>query len=300
MLTELIHQDDCKKNKIITDPATGEVACSNCGVVLPEKSIDSGSENLGTTSEGYLTSRVGGKISLKMADMGLSTIIETQDRDSTGKSLSRENRRMFYRLRMWDRNSRSANTVKSFQKAFTLLDGIKTKLALPESVVEQTAYLFRKISAKKITSGRSTTVILCATTYIVCRLTNTPRTLHDIADVGNVKIKQLQRIYRFLVKELNIYPAVYNPNEFVTRLAKAINVSEKTQRLTFRILDIAEKKGITTSKNPISMVAAAVYLALLKNNEKVSQMKIAQISGISAVTIRDRSKEIKKLMGGEI
>jgi transcription initiation factor TFIIB len=48
------------------------------------------------------------------------------------------------------------------------------------------------------------------------------------------------------------------------------------------------------------MVAAAVYLALLKNNEKVSQMKIAQISGISAVTIRDRAKEIKKLMGGEI
>ena len=77
-------------------------------------------------------------------------------------------------------------------------------------------------------------------------------------------------------------------------------MSEKTQRLTFRILDIAEKKGITTSKNPISMVAAAVYLALLKNNEKVSQMKISQISGISAVTIRDRAKEIKKLMGGEI
>ncbi len=300
MLAELIHQEDCKKNKVVTDPTTGEVACSNCGVVLPEKSLYSGSENIGTNSEGYLSSRVGGKISLKMADMGLSTIIEAQDRDSTGKSISKENRRMFYRLRMWDRNSRSANTVKLFPKAFTLLDGIKTKLALPESVVEQTAYLFRKISTKKITSGRSTTAILCATTYIVCRLTNTPRTLHDIADVGNVKVKQLQRIYRLLIKELNIYPAAYNPNEFVARVTKAINVTEKTQRLTFRILDIAQKKGITTSKNPLSMVAAAVYLAMLKNNEKISQMKIAQISGISAVTIRDRAKEIKKWMGGEI
>ena len=33
---------------------------------------------------------------------------------------------------------------------------------------------------------------------------------------------------------------------------------------------------------------------------KVSQLKISKVSGISAVTIRDRSKEIKRIMGGEI
>ena len=299
LLTELIHQDDCKKNNIVTDPTTGEIACSNCGTVLPEKSLEIGLEN-SSPMEGYSSSRVGSKIALKMADMGLSTIIEAQDKDSTGKLLSKENRRMFYRLRMWDRNSKSANTVKSFQKAFTLLDAIGTKLGLPEVVIEQTAYLFRKISAKKILSGRSTVGVLCATTYIACRLTNTPRTLHDIADVGNIKTKHLQRIYRFLVKELDIYPETYAPNEFVTRLAKATNLSEKTQRLAFKILGIAGKKGISTSKNPMSMAAAAVHLASLKNSEKVSQLKIAQVSGISAVTIRDRAKEIRKLMGGEI
>ena len=33
------------------------------------------------------------KTSLKMADRGLSTIMESQDKDSTGKRLSSENRR---------------------------------------------------------------------------------------------------------------------------------------------------------------------------------------------------------------
>ena len=33
---------------------------------------------------------------------------------------------------------------------------------------------------------------------------------------------------------------------------------------------------------------------------KVSQLKISKVSGISAVTIRNRSKEIKRIMGGEI
>ncbi len=39
---------------------------------------------------------------------------------------------------------------------------------------------------------------------------------------------------------------------------------------------------------------------LFINNEKVSHLKIAKVSGISAVTIRDRTKEIKKKVGDEI
>ncbi len=301
MLTELVHQKTCKNNKIITDLSTGERACYNCGSVSKEKPIDIGTENTGTTKEEYLkTSRVGRKISLKMADMGLSTIIESKDMDSSGRSLSNENRRMFYRLRMWDRNSRYSNTSQSFQKAFLLLDGIRTKLSLPDSVVEQTAYLFRKIAAKKILSGRSTLGIICATGYIACRLANTPRTLSDFSIAGNIKRKNLQRIYRFLIKELEINPVAYSPHEFVSRISKKINVSEKTERLAFKIVSLTEQKGVATSKNPMSIAAAAVALAVLKNQEKVSQTKISQASGISSVTIRDRTKEIKKQLGGEI
>jgi len=240
------------------------------------------------------------KTSLKMADRGLSTIMESQDKDSSGKRLSSENRRMFYRLRMWDRNSRSSISVKSFQKAFTLLDGISSKLALPESVVEETAYLFRKIAAKKILAGRSTSAVLCATAYMTCRLTDTPRTLQDIANAGNIKKKNLQRVYRFLMKELELYPETYNPMEFVTRVAKAVGLSEKTERLAFKILTLSEKNNVSASKNPMAMAAAAVNLASVINVEKVTQLKISEASGISAVTIRDRTKEIKEKIGGEI
>jgi len=301
MRIELIHQKDCKKNNLITDLSTGEVACQTCGAVITEKSVERGPEISGTTKEEFMNNtRVGRKISLKMADMGLSTVIEEKDKDSTGKSLSFENRRVFYRLRMWDRNSRSAVTEKSFQKAFTLLDGIRAKLALPESVVEETAYLFRKIAGMKVLGGRSTTGMLCATVYLACRLTNTPRTIQDVAQAGNIKKKTLQRIYRFLVNELDLYPRSYNPSEFISRIANAVKASEKTKRLAVKILEISNAKEISTSKNPIAMAAAAIHLAALKNSEKISQIKIAEISGVSAVTIRDRAKEVMKGMGGEI
>ena len=298
MLTELIHQKNCKKNEMITDAYTGEIACGSCGIVSSDQVVDQGSESVGSNPNDYLNnSRVGAKRSLKMIDMGLSTIIEAKDRDVTGKPLSLENRRMFYRLRMWDRNSRSAVSSKSFQKAFILLDAISSKLGLPESVVEETAYLFRKIAARKILAGRSTTAMLCATIYITCRITDTPRTLQDVVDAGNIKKKVLQRTYRFLAKELDLSPEAYSPSEFVTRIAKGLTLSEKTQRLAFKILDLCSKKQVSTSKNPMAMAAAAVYLASTITDEGVSQLKISKISGISAVTIRERRKEIVMKIG---
>jgi transcription initiation factor TFIIB len=298
MLTELIHQKNCKKNEMITDAYTGEIACGSCGIVSSDQIVDQGSESVGSNPNDYMNnSRVGAKRSLKMIDMGLSTIIEAKDRDVTGKPLSLENRRMFYRLRMWDRNSRSAASSKSFQKAFILLDAISSKLGLPESVVEETAYLFRKIAARKILAGRSTSAMLCATIYITCRITDTPRTLQDVVEAGNIKKKVLQRTYRFLAKELDLSPEAYSPSEFVTRIAKGLTLSEKTQRLAFKILDLCAKKQVSTSKNPMAMAASAVYLASTITDESVSQLKISKISGISAVTIRERKKEIVMKIG---
>jgi len=278
MLTELIHQRNCKKNEMVTDVHTGEIACSSCGIVSLEPIVDLGTESAGLNATDYQNnSRVGAKRSLKMIDMGLSTLIEAKDKDVTGKSLSIENRRMFYRLRMWDRNSRSAVTSKSFQKAFTLLDAISSKLGLPESVIEESAYLFRKIAARKILAGRSTAAMLSATIYATCRITDTPRTLQDISDAANIKKKVLQRTYRFLAKEMNLSPEAYTPSEFVSRIAKGLNLSEKTQRLTFKILDLCAKKHVSTSKNPMAMAAAAIHLAATTNDEKVTAKNFQNI-----------------------
>jgi transcription initiation factor TFIIIB Brf1 subunit/transcription initiation factor TFIIB len=41
-------------------------------------------------------------------------------------------------------------------------------------------------------------------------------------------------------------------------------------------------------------------ITLKKTLEKISQTIISKVSGISAVTIRERSKEIKNRSGGEV
>ena len=47
----------------------------------------------------------------------------------------------------------------------------------------------------------------------------------------------------------------------------------------------------------MAMAAAAIHLASTINIERVSQLKISKISGISAVTIRERRKEIVNKIG---
>ena len=279
----------------VTDAMTGEITCGNCGVVLSENAIDFGPENASQTMDGQQNNvRTGQKISLKMADMGLSTIMESKDRDSTGRSLSAENKRMFYRLRMWDRNSRSVLAKQSYIKAFTFLDGLRSKLGLPGHVVEKSAYLFRKVEQEKLLYGRTNKSVLCAVVYIACRLTDTPRTLANIANAAGIKKKALQRVYRTLYANLDdVHSMSYSPCEFIECISSEANVSEKTKRDARKLLEFGQKRGITSGKHPMSMAAAAVYLAVQKNHEKVSQTRIAQISGISAVTIRNRVKELE-------
>ena len=281
----------------ITDAVTEEITCGNCGVVLSEKVIDFGPENVAQTTDEYQNSaRTGQKISLKMADMGLSTLIQAQNRDSSGKSLSGKNKQSFHRLRMWDRNSRSAITKQSYIKAFTFLDGIRSKLALPDHVVEKSAYLFRKAEQKKLLHGRSNQSVLCAVVYMACRITGIPRTLNDVANSAGIKKKVIHRTYRLLSTNLDDVKSIsYSPEEFVSRISSEAGISEKTKREARKILECSQKKGITSGKHPMSMAVAAVYLAVKNNHEKVSQTRLAQISGISAVTIRNRVKEIEIL-----
>ncbi len=88
--------------------------------------------------------------------------------------------------------------------------------------------------------------------------------------------------------------------DFVERVGNAVHLGNKTRRMAMKLMDVVQKAGISTSKNPMAMAAAVVHLSAVKNGEKISQIKIAEASGISAVTIRDRAKEIRQKIGGDI
>lgn len=289
-------EDSCNSHPTITDTERGEIFCGGCGLVLTEKIEDENPEHTSYTREEYLTqTRTGPATSLTMHDRGLSTIIG-QNKDSSGHALSGSAKATFYRLRTWDQRTKSRSKNRNLSQAFTLLDGIKTKLGIPELVVENTAYLYRKAASMNLARGRSIAPLISASLYAACRETNTPRTLDDISDAGNVSRKLLSRTYRTMVRRLGLNLGQYDTAGFVTRISNILEVKEKTKRDALDILRRSQEKELSAGKNPIAQAAASLYLASLLNGETLSQTAFSKASGVSSVTIRNRVTSIKKIL----
>ena len=287
--------DTCKTYPTVTDSERGEIVCGGCGLILLQNMTDTTHESNGYTQEDFMRlKRTGPGTSLTMFDKGLSTVIGS-DKDSSGTQLSRKTKFEFNRLRTWDQRSKSRKTV-NLSKAFTLLHAMKTKLAIPDNVVETAAYIYRKAVQAKLTRGRTMKSLISASLYAACRENNIPRTIDEIAQVGNVERKIISRDLRTLIQKLDLNLNQYNIAAFITKLSNNLNLKETTKRNAFDILSQCEKKQITAGKHPVAQAAASLYISCIINGEKISQKKFSVEAGISDVTIRNRVFLIRKTL----
>ena len=226
----------CKRSdKIVTDPESGEIICSNCGMVISDKVEDTSHlERHIFTGGGQIDdtrARTGAPTSLASHDMGLATVMGKGNRDATGTKIDPLISSTMQRLRKWDFKVQiKTRSDRNLKEAFELLDTLKDKLGLSDAVVENTAYLYRKAQQRKFLRGRSIPAVVCAATYIACRDLGVSKTMKDIAAAGNVKRKNIARVYRQLMLELDYKVPNIDPVKCVVRVANKAKITEKTKR----------------------------------------------------------------------
>jgi transcription initiation factor TFIIB len=290
-------QDRCRRcgsGRNVTDTQCGEIVCSSCGFVMPERIENFGPEHR-NFMDGQDTSRTGAGTSLSRHDMGLATIINPFNKDASGKPLSSAMKTTIGRLRIWDSRSQAhKSSDRNFRLAFNELSKLKDKLGLTESIIEKTAYIYRKAVENRLARGRSIHSLLGASLYAACRESEMPRTLKDIERVSNVKRKELAKCYRALVEKLDLRMPVVSPVYCVARIANKLGISEKSKRLAVKILKDYDQSGDAAGKSPTGLAATALYLACVNMGEHYSQKSIAGASTITEVTIRNRTADIRK------
>jgi transcription initiation factor TFIIB len=289
----------CKSNqKTVTDTDSGEIICGNCGVVISDKTEQIGAEwlNYASSSDGSNDrSRIGMPTSLARHDMGLSTVIGMTDKDASGQKIDAAMRSTMERLRISNlRTQTRSSTDRSLLQAFNQLDRLKDKLGLSDPIVEKVAYIYRKAQEKMLIRGRTVSGILSAAIYIACREFGTPRTLKEISQGSNVKLKEVARSYRLLYFELDLKMPLLDPMKCIVKVANKVKLSEKTKRQAAGIMSIATKKELSTGKDPMGLAASVLYLASRKNDEKVTQADIASAAGVTEVTVRNSAKDLRK------
>jgi len=289
---------ECGSRKIIQDGGSGETVCEGCGLVIAEPTIDTGPEwRAFNPKEWKNRVRVGLPLSFSFPDTGLSTVIGSLGRDALGKRIPRDTQDKMFRLKRWNKRSmREASDDRNLSQAMGELQKISDKLFIPYIVQERAALIYRKALKRGFIRGRSILSMVLASLYVACRMTQTPRTLEEVARHSHLDKKEIARCYRLLLKELNLCAPVPKAQLRVPKIASEVELGEETQRMAIDILGEAERLKITGGKAPMGMAAAALYLACVMNGENRTQKVLGEASGVTEVTIRNRYKELKRVL----
>jgi len=286
---------ECSSKNLVHDYDTGETICGDCGLVLFEQMLDKGPEwRAFTVEEKASRSRVGAPTTYSIHDKGLSTTISQIDRDAFGRKLPISTRLQMWRLRKWQIRSRvHSSTDRNLAQAMSELDRLSSTVCVPPQVKEKAALIYRRALEKSLVRGRSINAIAAAALYAACRGAGTPRTLREIGEASLVDKKDVARCYRLILQQLEVHMPISDPLTYISKIAEKNGISGKTQGLAIAILRAARLKRVVAGKDPMGLAAAALYIACLQNNEKITQKDIADASGVTEVTVRNRYKALK-------
>ena len=291
---EIIKCPECGSTHIIRDYEHGDLVCQDCGLVIDENFIDQGPEWRAFDAEQTeARTRTGAPMTYTIHDKGLSTEISWKNKDSYGKNIPTRNRAQLYRLRKWQRRIKVSNAAeRNLATALQELERIASNLSLPQDVRETAAVIYRKAVKENMIRGRSIEGVVAASIYAACRQTNVPRTLEEIANVTRIKKKEIGRTYRILSRTLSLKMMPTKPEDYVDRFCSKLKLSSEVKKKALEILKEADERDITSGRGPTGVSAAAIYIASILMDERRTQREVAEVAGVTEVTIRNRYKEL--------
>ncbi len=290
---------DCGSRNLKPDASRGEVVCGNCGAVLEENMVQQGAEWRAFDAEQRASrARTGAPLKYMSPNKGLVTEIDQYNRDIRGGKIAPSQQAQLYRMRKWHKRASISNSIeRNLAIALTELNRVASHLGLQESIRESAALLYRKCVERGLIRGRQIESVVSAVLYAICRQYGIPRTLDEIANVAEIPKKQIGRTYRLIAQELELKVPLTNPRFYITRFITELRLSGQTQEKAIEILDQALEKGLISGRGPMGVAAASVYIASVLTGERRTQKEVADVAGVTEVTIRNRYRELKKALG---
>ncbi len=280
---------ECGGINLFWNKEKGEIVCKDCGLVIEDKMVDFGQEWREFDSDsGPSKRRTGAPMTYTQFDQGLGT--EVGGKGDFSK-LGGKNRSKFFRLRKWQYRISTA-IERNLKLALAELKRVGSYLKLPKSVEEEAARIYTLAVQRGLVRGRSMESVVAGALYAACRRHDVPRTLDELSEASGIEKKEIGRTYRFVTRELGITILPSNPADYIARFASALKLSAETQSKSIEILEQAQKAELTSGRGPTGIAAAALYVAALMHGEKRTQREVADVAGVTEVTIRNRYKEL--------
>lgn len=293
---------NCGEESLILDYSKGKIVCNACGIIVKDNIKDLGPEWRAFDEEEKSTKNRGGPpMNPMIHDKGLSTKIKGGSFDAKGNSMNPDQQQLAYRLRTWQRRTfKSDSKERSLSFAITEISKLCSQLQIPEKVAKSAAGIYRRASDKSLIRGRSREGVAAAVVYAACRLLKVPRTMEEISSASPVGRKEMRRSFMSLSRKLDLDIPPVDPVSFVNRYGKEMSLSNNVINRAIQIVREAQNESLVTGRNPRGVVGACLYLAALEKNEDITQKKVAEISSVTEVTIRNRFRELRDTLNIEV
>jgi len=281
---------DCGCKSFLTNKRSGEVTCRQCNFVIEDALVDHGAETRSfEMTDVEKNSRSGAPFDPRVAD-NLATSIGNR---SDLAKLNTKTKAMIGRIK-----KKNAWTSSSFEQnlkhALTNLKLISNQLNIPNRVEKEAAEIYRKAAEKNLTLKRSIENIVIGSLYIACRVNDIARSLKEFSELTGTDVKIIAKTYKMLLREIGIKITPINPIDYTARFASSLKMTPKVQTKAVKLAEQLKKKGLTSGLSPVSVAASALYIAGLMLKEKRTQREVAEVSGITETTLRNRCKDIIK------
>ena len=285
----------CNSSDIVADAEKGELVCNSCGLVIEENMADAGPEWRAFDAEQRnARARTGAPMKFIKPNRGLVTEIDMYNKDIRGVRIPSKRQAQLYRMRKWHKRATIASSSeRNYLIALPELNRVASYLGLPDDIRERAALLYRKCVQNNLIRGRPIETVVQAVIYATCRQANMPRTLDEIASISGMPKKEIGRAYRIISHELGLKIPLTDPVSYVPRYASALKLSGEVQEKAAELLKQAMSRGLVSGRSPTGVSAAAVYIAGALAGERRTQKEVADVAGVTEVTIRNRYRELK-------
>jgi transcription initiation factor TFIIB len=177
------------------------------------------------------------------------------------------------------------------------MERLSSQLGVPRDVRETAALMYRKALSKRLVRGRSIESVVAASVYLACRIHRIPRRLDEIVTETNVDRKKIGHAVRLIVSRVNIDVPLASAKDLIPRLSSDLLLEGRTVKMATEIIKNAEERFVTIGKDPGGIAGAALYIAGIIEQDRRTQREIANVSRVTEVTIRNRYKELVRVLG---
>jgi transcription initiation factor TFIIB len=284
----------CPPDKIIYDHLLGLKVCVETGEVLEEDLIDDSPDWRAYSAEEEIRRARAQPIAYTKPEFGIGAHIDKLRISKVRSILA---------------NPPPVPTVKGFgrsrkhMQSLAILNDMMWRLGLPKWLQEEAGRLYYMVSTRGLMRGRDVKLALIAIIYLAMRVHSYPMTMEELINaVGfepTLTIKrEVGRLYREFSRMLGVSIKPMRPEDFVPVISGKLNVSPDVVSKALEILRSARERGlISYGKDPVGFACAAIYLASNRTGARVRQYDVAKVAGVTEVTVRNRVRDLQKILG---